>query len=227
MKKNYFSLMELLVTIAIIAILAALFVVGFSKSKEKASSTQCISNLRNLQTALATYGSDNNSKFPEFMNDEHWFAGVKGTSGLTATARPLNQYIGAKIRDDQELKQLTCPSILGAAKYEQQGNSYAFNESWGTNIILPPVSSTSSNSLKYIYNVKSPSRMIGFGDTEFKGFSKGGYGKSASQMKALQNHTFAPDYFWNIGVIGGSAKTLEMTVGADYSSQYTMTGDES
>jgi len=58
MKRHGFTLIELLVVIAIIAILAAILFPVFAQAREKARSASCVSNLKQLSTALMMYSQD-------------------------------------------------------------------------------------------------------------------------------------------------------------------------
>src|SRR5438552_19010 len=59
-----FTLIELLVVIAVIAILAAFLFPVFSQAREKARQTSCISNMKQLGTALAMYRTDYDERDP-------------------------------------------------------------------------------------------------------------------------------------------------------------------
>ena len=63
--KRAFTLIELLVVIAIIAILAAILFPVFAQAKEAAKKTQCLSNGKQIGTALIMYLSDNDDKYPQ------------------------------------------------------------------------------------------------------------------------------------------------------------------
>jgi prepilin-type N-terminal cleavage/methylation domain-containing protein/prepilin-type processing-associated H-X9-DG protein len=60
-----FTLIELLVVIAIIAILAAILFPVFAAAREKARSISCLSNMRQMGTALMMYVQDYDEMYPQ------------------------------------------------------------------------------------------------------------------------------------------------------------------
>ncbi len=59
-----FTLIELLVVIAIVAILAALLFPVFGKARERGRQTVCLSNVRQIGTAMLLYAQDNDQHLP-------------------------------------------------------------------------------------------------------------------------------------------------------------------
>jgi prepilin-type N-terminal cleavage/methylation domain-containing protein/prepilin-type processing-associated H-X9-DG protein len=59
-----FTLIELLVVIAIIAILAAILFPVFARAREQARKTACLSNMKQIGTALHMYAQDYDETFP-------------------------------------------------------------------------------------------------------------------------------------------------------------------
>jgi len=62
--KSAFTLIELLIVIAIIAILAAILFPVFNNARKKALQTSCTSNLKQLGTAILMYAQDYSDQFP-------------------------------------------------------------------------------------------------------------------------------------------------------------------
>jgi len=60
-----FTLIELMIAIAIIAILAAILIPNFKKARARAQLTTCSTNCKNVATALEVYSVDFDGRYPQ------------------------------------------------------------------------------------------------------------------------------------------------------------------
>lgn len=79
--KGGFSLIELLVVVAIIAVLASLLLPALSSAKEKSKSSLCKANIRQWGYALSMY-LDDNDRFPSYWVRDSTRADAPPSSGV-------------------------------------------------------------------------------------------------------------------------------------------------
>ncbi len=72
MDRKAFTLIELLVVIAIIAILAAILFPVFTRARESSKRSACLSNCKQLASAMQMYIDDWKGRFPSFTYSEQW-----------------------------------------------------------------------------------------------------------------------------------------------------------
>lgn len=63
-------MVELLITVAIISVLATLLVTGFTKTSARANAMKCTSNMRQVSAALLSYAGEHNGQLPPVA--EEW-----------------------------------------------------------------------------------------------------------------------------------------------------------
>jgi len=106
-RKRAFTLIELLVVIAIIAILAAILFPVFAQAKAAAKKTMCLSNFKQIATAMVMYSGDSDGKYARTQTSDN--PGVPGYISWWSTGyyeASLNAYIengigGVNAQDQQ------------------------------------------------------------------------------------------------------------------------------
>lgn len=74
-KRKGFTLIELMIVVAIIAILAAILIPNFLRARAQAQLSGCEGNLKNIATALEMYATDNGGAYPANITD-NLFVGI-------------------------------------------------------------------------------------------------------------------------------------------------------
>jgi prepilin-type N-terminal cleavage/methylation domain-containing protein/prepilin-type processing-associated H-X9-DG protein len=93
--KRAFSLVEMLVVLAIIGILAALLLPALNRAKTNAQRTACLSNLKQINLAVRLYADDENDKAPRHGEKAFSAVGykklVKSYVGLAGDSSPKDR----------------------------------------------------------------------------------------------------------------------------------------
>ena len=97
-----FTLMELLVAIAIIAILASLLLVAINGAKGKARRVVCTSNLRQINFGVRMYSDDFNDKSPKPAS--------RVSNPYIAYKELLKGYVGLRGQSSAQNKLFACPA---------------------------------------------------------------------------------------------------------------------
>lgn len=103
-----FTLIELLVVIVIIAILAAILFPVFTKARESAKRSKCVSNLRQIGFAFQSYAED----YDGYVAWGRVVIRPRAEPGTPRTNNPIVRYTSS-------LEVFTCPSDPWAIKSEQ------------------------------------------------------------------------------------------------------------
>jgi prepilin-type N-terminal cleavage/methylation domain-containing protein len=124
-----FSIIELLVSIAVIAVLLSLLLPMLVHARRVSSTAQCSSNLRQIGVAMLSYLHDH-EVFPKHAEQPDWRYGGVHFTGMSQVAaidpsRPINRYLREDVSeaDDRAMTMIfRCAGDRGAFRRDDQQN---------------------------------------------------------------------------------------------------------
>lgn len=169
-KSKNFTLLELMIVIAIMGILLTLLMPSLEKARTAAKIAVCHSNLKQHGIALAAYMSSGNNRFPidTSLNDQqmYYYSGKRGNynmvNSVDSDKKFLNKYMGYE-EQGLDIPVAKCPldnnkiDRLNNTVYDFLGSSYMASsrpEAW-----CPDVMDWSSKSTLSLAEVMRPSKM--------------------------------------------------------------------
>jgi prepilin-type N-terminal cleavage/methylation domain-containing protein/prepilin-type processing-associated H-X9-DG protein len=173
-----FSLIELLVVVAVIALLASLLAPALRSGREQARAVRCGAQLQQLGVAIHLYAAENGSAAPPLAYADaetvtrhggpvYWF-GVSRADGVDPSPGPLWSYARTALGEGGLLE---CPSARWG-DYQAQGASHAATSTYGYNgyYLSPATTPGWSGDIgrrpwQRVDMVRDAARVLAFGDT--------------------------------------------------------------
>lgn len=187
-----FSLVELLVVIALIAVLMAILLPALNKARQAAQSVVCMTHLRQVMSSVFLYASDNDGAMvPAEWNSANgathpyptnyptwaWLVAPSDTILLGKYTDPQSgskQYIFGYIPTGNTVWR--CPTARADSDYWKTRTSYAMNRNAGPYIIADATHPTGWERGYKISVIRSPARMMAFVDSSSERFDTGSNG---------------------------------------------------
>lgn len=181
-RRDAFSLVELLIVVAIIAVLLSILLPALQGARRQAQAAVCGSNLRQLALANLGYAGEQGGRLcPGASNiattNLHRWHGVrdKVSAPFDGARGPLAPYLGA----DAGIRR--CPGFTrferGAAAFEQSCGGYGYNLAY-LGRVLRPKNRTSFSVVSdltgvLLEQVRTPAQTLAFADTALAATTRG------------------------------------------------------
>lgn len=114
-----FTLLEMLVVLAIIGILAALLLTALVAAKKKADRTTCMNNLRQINLGLCIYSDDSEGKAPSSPHKKNsYILDFDGYKKL------MKSYVGLNVASSPNDKLFACPADIFYYEFTATNQTY-------------------------------------------------------------------------------------------------------
>ena len=190
--KHSFTLIELLIVIAIIAILASMLLPALNSAREKAKQTQCLNNLKQIGQVMLQYNND----------WDEWIYPCRETSNATDSAQPFWFTVYNDIVKNENI--FHCPSHTDFS-FTKNNLSYGYNYGGGdgsgvANFGLGLYWSHEKEHATKLSQIKHPSNFITIADSA----GEGNYGYQISPHNASfhvssDRHSKSGNVLWGDG----------------------------
>jgi len=178
-RRRAYSLLELLAVVAVVVLLVAIMLPGLRGARDAARTTRCMTNLRGLTTAWATYGNEYNDRAMPLaywtVQDVgsgaaiYWFGSFsQGQSAVDESVGFIMPYLDATLADRSVFE---CPQQPWGT-YKSQGPFDAFTTTYGYNgYYLAPSKTPGWNDAikgrpwRRLSDIRQPTELFVFADT--------------------------------------------------------------
>jgi prepilin-type N-terminal cleavage/methylation domain-containing protein len=224
---NGFTLLELLVVVAVISILAALLLPSLGRAKNKAKRATCMNNLQQISLGIRMYADDSNDAFPPATNST--------PETFTAYTQLMKSYVGLTGTNPQRAKLFACPAdtfyylddnYYPLSLYKQSSHNYSSYGFNGGNFLRgnPPVAHWPGIAGRKLSSINEP--VITILDLEFPALvpyswhepqNASHFNNAQDMVGFVDGHVSFIKMYWNVVTTNGlEAWHYEPPAGYDY-----------
>jgi len=199
----HFTLVELLVVVAVIAILAGLLLPALNKAIQKARIIQCVNNLKGINSALVFYSDSFDGYLPSPKNDNPLPNNRKATwggmlvynnllSGINLTCPGVEAMNAYCVKDCKSLTPGSLAKFLESNPTEWHTTYGGYGLTYSSNVTV-----TWKTSRAKLASIKNPSRKNSVGDNRQGTDASNGKPLCTSKLQPYGLDGYAGPYGWH------------------------------